>query len=328
MCAYLQQWLVIIFLALGPPALGMAQERVWTSAQGGKTFKGELVKVAEDRVTIRRSDGKQFTVPLTKFVPADQEYVAGMRAREKDEAETRRHALRFYLILRKSDRGEIKEILATAAQAAYDTNASFFDGITPADRGTSPRVKQVTIDGDTADVDLSVKLAGKYRDVSMALVKDSDERWGILSLTFADEEGNKKRMEFTSGQTVDADAPPADADGTANVSGAGGVPLPSGEPGTRPDVPATATPSWTEGPTTEAPTEAPVANPPTAALGPPPHAEPPATLALSPSAAPPAESTPVPPNPDDELFPPEPAPLGGAHGHGHGHGNPPTAGDG
>ncbi len=310
-------WLAMCLLTLCSRVIGQAEERIWTSAQGGKTIKGELIKVDTDQVTIRRSDGKQFTVSLTKFIEADQVYAANMMARQQAESDIRRHALRFYLILRKPDRAELKEILAAAAQANFESNAGFFDAITPADRGTAPRMKRISIDGEAAEAELSVKLAGKYRDVSMALVKDADERWGILSLSFVDGDGNEKRMEFATGQTVDGDAPPADADATVNMPDQGGVPLPGREPDASPGGPGAI-------PEPGRPSAAP--HDQLGALAPPPHADPPAAGMSEPPTPPTATTQATPASREDPLFPPEPAAAGGSHGHGHG--QPKSAGDG
>ena len=48
--------------------------RTWTSSTG-QSFEGALITASEDTVSVRRSDGKTFDVPLTKLSEADQTYV-------------------------------------------------------------------------------------------------------------------------------------------------------------------------------------------------------------------------------------------------------------
>jgi predicted peptidase len=49
--------------------------RTWTSADG-RTLEGEFVSATETTVTIKRKDGKSFTIALDKLSPEDREFVA------------------------------------------------------------------------------------------------------------------------------------------------------------------------------------------------------------------------------------------------------------
>lgn len=65
----------ILALALLVSLSAQAQEmRVFTNSQG-VAIQAELVGVANGQATIRRQDGAQFTVAVTAFSPADQEYI-------------------------------------------------------------------------------------------------------------------------------------------------------------------------------------------------------------------------------------------------------------
>lgn len=77
----------IVFLGTAPAAraeLGEAVVRTWTSADGSKTFEGELKSYDDSKVSImRRADLKTFSLPLDQLSQADQEFVRGLIADQK-----------------------------------------------------------------------------------------------------------------------------------------------------------------------------------------------------------------------------------------------------
>ena len=280
---------VALLAVLASLANASGEERTWTSARGGKTILGEMVDSEDGKVTIRRRDGKKFTVPINLFVEADQAYIRQALAAEETEAEVRRKALRFYQLIRVADTEDLKEVLVAPAAATVDSNASFFESITPPDRGSSARFKRASLDDTQAVADMSVKIGGRYRNIVLTLLKE-DDAWGVAALTYETEDGQKQRMDFVSGQTVDGDIPvdavveggvfggsPADLQPLAGARPRSeGVPLPNRNPATpggppigRPGVPPPRD-SGGIGP-----------------LGPPPHAEPPMEVGRPPGNEPP-----------------------------------------
>jgi hypothetical protein len=69
----------ITCLALLTAALGQAQgeTRDWKSADGLQSFSGEYVSHTETKVTIRRTDGKIFTLDLERLNDADKIWLTG-----------------------------------------------------------------------------------------------------------------------------------------------------------------------------------------------------------------------------------------------------------
>ena len=53
-----------------------AEPRVWKSADGAQSFNGEYVSHDATKVTIRRTDGKTFTLELTRLNEADKNWLA------------------------------------------------------------------------------------------------------------------------------------------------------------------------------------------------------------------------------------------------------------
>ncbi len=66
------EFLTIAALALLPAVPSRARE--FTSADG-RRIEAEVVAVKGETVTIRRSDGKDYTLGLALFSPADQTYL-------------------------------------------------------------------------------------------------------------------------------------------------------------------------------------------------------------------------------------------------------------
>ncbi len=66
--------LLLIFLAtITAPAGLFARE--WTSADGSRTFRGELISFENDKVTVRRSDGKTLIFAINLLSESDQKFV-------------------------------------------------------------------------------------------------------------------------------------------------------------------------------------------------------------------------------------------------------------
>ncbi|WP_353566984.1 hypothetical protein [Haloferula sargassicola] len=53
-----------------------AEPRIWKSADSDATFEGELITQNDTEVTIRRTDGKEFTVAKTRLHPDDRAWIA------------------------------------------------------------------------------------------------------------------------------------------------------------------------------------------------------------------------------------------------------------
>jgi copper chaperone CopZ len=68
--------LLTLAAALTLPLSLHAESRTWTDAESGKTIEGELVSVDGEKVTLKRADGKTFTLDASRFSADDQEYIA------------------------------------------------------------------------------------------------------------------------------------------------------------------------------------------------------------------------------------------------------------
>ena len=57
------------------PATSYGQSRTWTSADGKKKIQATFISADNGKVTIKRDNGKQLTVSLSKFSEADRAFV-------------------------------------------------------------------------------------------------------------------------------------------------------------------------------------------------------------------------------------------------------------
>jgi hypothetical protein len=76
----------LLLLLLAAPLLH-AEPRVWKNTDGSQSFNGEYVSHDGRRVTIRRADGRVFTLELAKLHPDDRTWLAAKPVAAKRDAE-------------------------------------------------------------------------------------------------------------------------------------------------------------------------------------------------------------------------------------------------
>jgi len=79
----------------------MAESRTWTSTDGN-TIEAELISATDKDVTIRRTDGRRFTLPLENISEADREWVAAQSGDTSDQ-----HPLPKDIAVLVADRGTV-----------------------------------------------------------------------------------------------------------------------------------------------------------------------------------------------------------------------------
>jgi hypothetical protein len=78
--------LILTFL-ISSTALIHAESRTWKSSDGAQSFTGDYVTHDAKRVTIRRADGRVFTLELTKLHEADKTWLATKQVPGRKNAE-------------------------------------------------------------------------------------------------------------------------------------------------------------------------------------------------------------------------------------------------
>lgn len=76
----------LLLLLIAAPLLH-AEPRVWKNAAGSQSFTGDYVSHDLRRVTIRRADGRVFTLELAKLHPDDRNWLATKPVATKRDAE-------------------------------------------------------------------------------------------------------------------------------------------------------------------------------------------------------------------------------------------------
>jgi hypothetical protein len=77
----------LIGLLLTATTLAGAEMRTWTFQESGKTVQGELLGFTGDVVTLKRVDGKTFSVPIAYLTETDRVFLVAERAKQWKEVE-------------------------------------------------------------------------------------------------------------------------------------------------------------------------------------------------------------------------------------------------
>jgi hypothetical protein len=77
----------LIGLLLTATAVAGAEMRTWTFQESGKTVQGEVLGFTGDAVTLKRVDGKTFSVPIAYLTETDRVFLVAERAKQWKEVE-------------------------------------------------------------------------------------------------------------------------------------------------------------------------------------------------------------------------------------------------
>jgi hypothetical protein len=86
-CARMNRGLLMIGLLLAATVVAGAEMRTWTFEESGKTVQGEVLGFTGDAVTLRRTDGKTFSVPIAYLTQSDRAMLVAERAKQWKEVE-------------------------------------------------------------------------------------------------------------------------------------------------------------------------------------------------------------------------------------------------
>ena len=86
-CALMNGGLLLVGLLLTATAVAGAEMRTWTFQESGKTVQGEDLGFTGDAVTLKRVDGKTFSVPVAYLTETDRVFLVAARAHQWKEVE-------------------------------------------------------------------------------------------------------------------------------------------------------------------------------------------------------------------------------------------------
>jgi thiol-disulfide isomerase/thioredoxin len=178
-------------------AAATAEEREWADRSGKFTVMAEFVGVDGDNVVLRRSNGKEFKVPIERISDADQEFVKAQSigAGDTDAAAVNeiiaKIAADFYADLRTQERQLARQSLTKKAESLITAGQSPLVGLPqPAPGKNSVRPGEVSIDGDLAEIPVLVRAGGTLHKTKLHLRRE-EELWRVFALSAAYPDGEK-----------------------------------------------------------------------------------------------------------------------------------------
>jgi hypothetical protein len=162
----MQRYVLLLLALVLCPSLALA--RTWTSREG-KEIIADFVDATEEKVTLKRSDGKVVTFKLELLSEDDQQFIRGILARRIDRS-----------------------------TASSEEPGSPFEAATPAPAAASDlrsAVSSKTKDRDEKDGDEKVEGIGTMRDVNRD-ASEAKKKMKIENRQWSDAFGNKSAGKF------------------------------------------------------------------------------------------------------------------------------------
>ncbi|MBN1854169.1 MAG: redoxin family protein [Pirellulales bacterium] len=217
-----------------------AEKRTWSDRSGKYSIEASFVRIEGNQVTLLKGDGKEVTLPIEKLSTRDRAYVRkqAMTGRSEDKKSDPRQtetspkteasdkkeiqgvARKFFEALRKQPASGMEDMLTAQASARYPSENSPVKELPAPDRGPSIRVGKVTIDGDTATVEVKVRLRGQFRDTVLHVRREA-EKWLIHAISAPAADGTEQTIDFESAADDTPSRPTEDAGNSLEVPNGG-----------------------------------------------------------------------------------------------------------
>jgi thiol-disulfide isomerase/thioredoxin len=191
-----------------------AEVRTWTSADGKFTVQAEMLSVEDGSVSLRKADGTEINVPLTKLSKADRQFAAGRASRtpalvpvtgidRSAKTESREQKLpaskttpttaalttvreiaeTFYADLRTTERASAAAALTAEAQKLALDKKSVLTSLPSPDQGAAAlKVGKPKIKGTQAEVPVQVRVDGNNQKTLLHLRSEGDT-WQVFALS-------------------------------------------------------------------------------------------------------------------------------------------------
>lgn len=205
---------VVAVLNMIVAGTAVAEVRTWTSADGKFNVEAELLSVQDGKVNLRKADGTEVAVPLTKLSEADRKFVAWRAARtpaltpindgnpatkndspaEKRPAgktpatttalnELREIAEKFFGDLRTKERETAAATLTAEAQKLAADKKSFLTSLpSPDDGANALKIGKPKIVGKQAEVPVQVRFDGNFQKTLLQL-RNEEDVWRVFALS-------------------------------------------------------------------------------------------------------------------------------------------------
>jgi thiol-disulfide isomerase/thioredoxin len=193
----------------------VAEMRTWTSADGKFKVEAELLSVQDGQVSLRKADGTEIIVPLTKLSDADRQFAKGRASRTpalvpaadeapaaKKKASTadkrqapkkpatttpidtiREVAEKFYNDLRTKERETAAASLTAEGQKlAAEKKSSLASLPSPDDGSAALKIGKPKIVGKQAEVPVQVRFDGNNQKTLLHL-RSEEDAWRVFALS-------------------------------------------------------------------------------------------------------------------------------------------------
>jgi thiol-disulfide isomerase/thioredoxin len=208
MAKYGRWWGLALLVAIVILAPGAgSQTRTWSDASGKFNVEAELVEVKDGKVVLKKADGSELTVPLSKLSSADRDFLKSQNEAEgEDENESSADsqpelspedlkaiaakATEFYEDLRTDERTAAGELLTAKAKEAFEAGQSAIKDLPKPDKSKrAVRAGRTRSEGSTAEVPVKVTAGGKTVETKLHF-RQEDKEWRVfaISATFPDGE--------------------------------------------------------------------------------------------------------------------------------------------
>lgn len=197
---YTDKLFLLSLILICGPWLGdaLAEQRTWRDQSGNFSVEAELVKVDDQQVTLRTKDNKQVTVALAKLCEEDRMYLEELSAQKDAERGIRLTVTRFFNALRKGEETrdeEIRETITVKSRDKLEGSGSEINNLAKPDRSTKPAIRNISIDGDTAEATVRMRLRGKSI-LPRVLLRREDDTWLVYGLVGPNQEEEETTILF------------------------------------------------------------------------------------------------------------------------------------
>jgi peroxiredoxin len=160
-----------------------------------------MLTVKDRKVVLQTTAGKELTVPLTKLSDADRDFVQAKMAEDGPATEPKNAELakpatgstaanrirtiaeKFFKDLRTKEREAARASLTDAGQALAKAGDSPLAKLpTPDKASNAVRVGAATIDGETAEIPVLVRVGGTQQKTTLHLRQDRDQ-WRVFAIS-------------------------------------------------------------------------------------------------------------------------------------------------
>ena len=192
-----RRWPVFAILLAAFSGVSMAAEREWTGGNGKFNMTAEFVSVQGDNAVLRRKDGKQIKVPLSRLSDADRAFIEEQQAkapkidRKAAANEIAKTADEFFSDLRNTERQVARKLLTEKAQkVAQGKNSPFTYLPTPAPGARSIRTGKVELEGSVAAIPVRVRAGGRNHKTKLHL-RYLTKKWQVFAISATYPDGEK-----------------------------------------------------------------------------------------------------------------------------------------